>query len=314
MAVSFANLPKFLVKNLLPALRALPPRAALKLVSGLGRLEYSLNFSRRRKYDAAVRQAATHFGVDWDSNVTGRELAANQFRWRARDMLLDGLSDLQAEPYFHVTGQQALEAAVARGKGVILLFNHFGSFLMPAHWIVRRGYPLRWFTERPRHISKLVSRDFADDGPLGQGKLFISRRLSPKEGSTAIRRAVRILQAGMIVQIAGDVRWSGARTSPGIFLGHRYSFTTTWITLAAMTGSPVVPVYSVMRPDGSCSLEFLDAFEVAPNVPKNPIETARLVQQNLDAIEARIKLFPDNSLDYLFWTEDDPHGGESEAA
>ena len=313
MAVSFANFPKFLVKTLLPALRALPPRAALKLVARLGRLEYAVNFRRRRRYGAAVRQAARHFGVDWDANQTGRELAANQFRWRARDLLLDNLSDLQAEPFFHVRGQDALESALAKGRGVILLFNHFGAFLMPAHWLVRRGFPLRWFTERPRQISRLVSRDFGDDGPLGQRKLFISRRLSPGEGSTAIRHAMRILHAGLIVQIAGDVRWTGGRTAPGILLGKRYHFTTTWITLAAMTGSPVVPVYSTMRPDGSCDLEFLSPFEVAPDTPRNPIETARLVQQNLDEIEARIKLHPDNSLDYLFWTESDPAGGEVES-
>lgn len=313
MAVSFANLPKFLVKNLLPALRALPPRAALRIVSGLGRLEYSLNWPRRRKYGDAVRRAAEHFGASWDPARTGRDLAANQFRWRARDVLLDGLDDRQAAPYFLVSGAEKLALAHGRGRGVILLFNHFGAFLMPAHWIVRRGYPLRWFTERPRQISKLVSRDFGDDGPLGQRRLFISRRLTAKEGSTAIRRAVRILQAGMIVQIAGDVRWSGGRTAPGTFLGKRYRFTTTWITLAAMTGAPVVPVYSVMRPDGSCDLEFLDAIEVSPDALKTG-EAARLVQGNLDAIEQRIRLHPDNSLDYLFWSESDPQNGDSEAA
>ncbi len=313
MAISFANLPKFLVNNLLPALKVLPPRAALKVVSGLGRLEYTLNVPRRRSYGAAVRRGAAHFGADWDPGRTGRELAANQFRWRARDVLLDGLSNAQAAPFFHVTNEEAFASAHAQGKGVVLLFNHFGAFLMPAHWIVRRGYPLRWFTERPRKISKLVSRDFGDDGPLGQRRLFISRRLTTREGSTAVRSAVRILQAGMIVQIAGDVRWTGARNAPGTFLGTRYQFTTTWITLAAMTGAPVVRVYSVMQPDGSCSIEFLDPFQVSPDALKTG-EAARLVQNNLDDIEAYIRLHPDNSLDYLFWTDADPTGGTSEAA
>ncbi len=314
MAVSFANLPKFLVKNLLPALRAMPPRAALKFVSNLGRIEYTLNGPRRRKYSKAVLRAAGHLGEPWDAFRTGRELAANQFRWRARDLLLDRLSDDQAAAFFEVRGAENLDRAVAEGKGVVLLFNHFGPFLMPAHWIVRRGYPLRWFTERPRQISKLVSRDFGDDGPLGQRKLFISRRLSPKEGSAAIRRAVKVLQAGMIVQLAGDVRWSGPRTAPGRLLGRHYGFTTTWITLAAMTGSPVVPAFSVMRPDGSCGVEFLDAFTVDPGVTRDDLAVARLVQRNLDAIEEHIRAHPDNSLDYFFWNEGDPTGAEQDAA
>lgn len=310
MAFSVANLPKFLVKHLLPALRVLPPRAALRVVSDLGRVEHALNLPRRWKYDAAVRRAAEQLGEPWDTRRTSRDLAANQFRWRARDLLLDRLSDERAAAYFEVTGEDNLSAAFEKHKGVVLLFNHFGPFLMPAHWIVRRGYPLRWFTERPRQISKLLSREFGDDGPLGQKGLFISRRLTPKQGSTAIRRAVRILKAGMIVQLAGDVRWSGARNVPGTLLGKRYTFTTTWITLAAMSGAPVVPVYGVMRPGGSCALEFLPAFDVPANALSSG-EAARLVQDNLSSIESRIRKHPENSLDYLFWSETDPTGSEA---
>lgn len=309
MAFSVANLPKFLVKNLMPALRVLPPRAALRVVSDLGRIEYSLNPSRQWKYRAAVRRGSELLGASWEPGKTARDLAANQFRWRARDLFLDGLDNEHAEAYFHVTGEQHLREAFARNKGVVLLFNHFGPFLMPAHWIVRQGYPLRWFTERPRQISRLLSREFGDDGPLGQKKLFISRRLTPKEGSTAIRRAVRALQAGFIVQLAGDVRWSGPRAIEGELLGRRYQFTTTWITLAAMSGAPVVPVYGVMRPDGSCDLEFLPSFDVPSNVLKTN-EAERLVAENLADIERRIRLHPENSLDYLFWSEADVTGSD----
>lgn len=310
MAFSVANLPKFLVKHIMPALRVLPPRAALKVVSDMGRVEYALNPSRRWTYHSAVQRANEELGESWNIKRTARDLAANQFKWRARDLHLDGLTDERAADFFHVTGAESLEDAYARKKGVVLLFNHFGPFLMPAHWIARKGYPLRWFTERPRQISKILSRDFADDGPLGQKGLFISRRLTPKEGSTAIRRAVRALQAGMIVQLAGDVRWSGPRTLPGTFLGRNYQFTTTWITLAAMSGSPVVPVYGVMRPDGACDLKFLPSFDVPHDAMKTE-EAGRLVRQNLAEIEAQIRLHPDNSLDYLFWRETDPTGGES---
>jgi lauroyl/myristoyl acyltransferase len=310
MAFSVANLPKFLVKNLMPALRVLSPRTALRVVSDLGRIEYALNPSRRWKYRAAVRKASQHFGESWLPGKTACDLAANQFRWRARDLLLDGLSDEGAKAYFHVTGQDHLRQAFDRKKGVVLLFNHFGPFLMPAHWIVRQGYPLRWFTERPRQISKLLSKDFADDGPLGQKSLFISRRLTPKEGSTAIRKAVRVLQSGMIVQLAGDVRWAGPRAVSGELLGTRYQFTTTWITLAAMSGAPVVPVYGVMKPDGTCDLEFLPSFDVSPNALKTD-EAERLVHENLAAIEMRIRQYPENSLDYLFWNGADAMGGES---
>src|SRR5581483_12209144 len=130
----------------------------------------------------AVRRGAEHFGCAWDVPVLARRLAGNHVRWHARDQLFDGLSNEQAGELLCVVGREHVEAALREGRGLILLFNHFGPFLMPAHWLVRQGYPLRWFTERPRHISRLVSATFQTDGPLGQRELFISRNLGPSEG------------------------------------------------------------------------------------------------------------------------------------
>ena len=77
-----------------------------------------------------------------------------------------------------------------------------------------------------------------------------------------------------------------------------------------MSGAPVVSACAVMRPDGACDLEFGPAFGVSPDALKTE-EASRLVRANLAAIEAKIRLHPENSLDYLFWSEADPIGGEA---
>jgi KDO2-lipid IV(A) lauroyltransferase len=310
MRLGFLNARKGLLQILLPALRLLPPQAACRLVATLGRAEYRLNGPMRHRFDHALAAGARHFGCTWDLATVGRHLAGNNLRWRARDLLLDGLTNETVAPMFKVTGRAALDAAMAQGKGVLLLFNHFGACLMPAHWLVREGYPLRWFTERPRHISKLVERSFATNGPLGQEKLFMSRKASPSEGGTAIRRAVRMLQAGMIVQVAGDVRWSGPRTAAATFLGRTYTFTTTWITLAALTGAPVVPAFSVMDEDGTYRIEFLPSFRVPAEVNKTG-DFSPWVQNYLDLIEERVRRYPANSSDYFFWAESNDYLAES---
>ncbi|MBX6314994.1 MAG: lysophospholipid acyltransferase family protein [Isosphaeraceae bacterium] len=302
MRLGLLNVRKGVMQWLLPPLRLLPPRTALRLVSALGRAEYALNPPMRRRYIAALSRGARHFGVAWDVHSLGGALAGNHLRWRARDLLLDGLSNAEAAPLFHIEGREHLDTALAKGRGVVLLFNHFGAFLMPAHWLIREGYPLRWFTERPRHVSKLVRRSFQTDGPLGQKKLFMSRKDGPAEGGIAIRSALRILRAGMIVQVAGDVRWTGPRTAPARFLGRTYTFTTTWITLAARTGAEVVPTFGIMDRDGTYRLEFLPAF----TIPAEVVQTGDFspwVQSYLHAIEERIRRYPDNSSDYLFWAE-----------
>lgn len=302
------NLRKALLRLILPALRALPPRAATRIVVGIGRAEYAMGRSLRLRFDRAVSRGAEHFGERWDVPALGRELAGNQIRWRTRDQLLDGHSDEAVAGLFSVSGREHLDAATARGEGVILLGNHFGAHLMPAHWLVRHGYNLRLFMERPNHVSKYLKRGFETDGPLGQKRLFISRKADPNESAGTLLRAGRVLKAGMAVLIAGDVRWIGQNTAEATFLGRAHRFSATWATLSALTGAPVVPVFCRMTTDGGHHLEFLPEFRV-------PAEAARegclapYIQQYLGLIEERVRLSPGNSNDYFFW--DDPDDAEA---
>jgi len=297
------NLRKGLLRIILPALRALPPKSASRFVAGIGRLEYSLLSNLKLRYDAATSHHSHHLGCRWDVPAVARELSGNHIRWRTRDLLLDGLPDGRVAPLFHVNGREALDEALAIGKGAILLGNHFGAHLMPAHWMVRQKYPLRLYMERPRHISKFLTRQFETEGPLGQRKLFISRKGNPAEAAGSILRAARMLKAGMVVNLACDVRWPGPHSLPGRFLGHEYQFSATWIALASLTGAPVVPVFCRMEPDGSYGLEFLPAFQVSADAIASGGASGR-VQACLDVIEDRIRADPANSNEYFFWGDE----------
>jgi lauroyl/myristoyl acyltransferase len=296
------NVRKVLLGSVLPLLRRLPPRVASNVVAGIGRAEYRFLRGLRHRVDQAVTHGRHHLGATWDVEEVGRELAGNQIRWRTRDRLLDGLPDDRVAPLFSVRGREAFDAAVAGGRGVVLLCNHFGSHMMPAHWLMREGYPLRLFMERPRHISKFLSRGFDTDGPTGQRRLFISRKATPAEAAGSILRASRVLAAGMVLMIAGDVRWSGAHTSPAEFLGRRYTFSNTWVTLAALSGAPVVPVFCRIDADGAYQLEFLDPYTI-PRGRTDPDDVAACVQTFLRTVEGFVARFPANSNEYFFWAE-----------
>lgn len=293
------NIRKVLLGIVLPALRKLPPRVASDLVAGIGRTEYALIKGLRHRVDAAVTQGGHHFGREWDVQAIGRELAGNQIRWRTRDRLLDGLPDERVAPLFTVTGREKLDEAVREG-GVILLCNHFGSHMMPAHWLMREHYPLRLYMERPRHISKFLSNQFDTDGPTGQKKLFISRKATPAEGASSVMRAARVIQSGMVLMIAGDVRWNGPHNSPGVFLGRRYTFSNTWVKLAALTGAAVVPVFCRIDADGMYRLDFHESFRIPRGNP-GPEESAGWVQSFLKTIETEVEKSPENSGEYFFW-------------
>jgi KDO2-lipid IV(A) lauroyltransferase len=294
---------KKLIACCLPALRRLPAPTASRLIATLGELELWVNPVRRLHYARAVRESARRLGWGCKTQPVARRLAGNALRWHARDALLDDLPDESLENVLTVSGREHLDAAASAGKGIVLLFNHFGPFLIPAYWLVREGYPLRWFTERPRHVSRLVEATFSIGGPLGQDGLFLSRKLTPSQGGTILRRAVRILGAGMIVQAAGDVRWAGARCVTARFLDRDYQFTTNWVVLAARSGAPVLPVYSLMNQDGTYRIEFLPPEWIGPKAAA-PALAAPWVQRNLTRLESYVKQYPDNSGDYFFWNNE----------
>ena len=299
------NLRKYFLGIILPALRRLPLPVASRMIAGIGRTEYALLKNLRGAFDAAVATSAERLGCAWDRPEVSRALCGNQIRFRTRDRLLDGVADRRLGPMFEVLGRDRLDAARAKGKGVILLSSHFGGHLLPAHWLYRQGYPLRFYMERPRHISKYLTKQFETDGPLGQKKLFISRsKDDPVNSASSILRASRVLSAGMLIYLAGDVRWSGQNTQTGHFLGRTYQFSATWVRLAAMTGAPVVPVFCRMRADGTYQVEFQTAFLVPEDAPRTG-QTRHWVQSYLELLEEQVRLYPENSNEYFFWPESD---------
>lgn len=289
----------------MPVLRRLPPALGLRVIGALGRLEYNLVPSTRSRFDRAILRHAEILGETWDPAVIGPELSANQIRSRARDLLLDNRTDEQLKGLFRVEGRDRLDEAVAQDRGVLLLGNHFGAHMLMAYWMVRRGYTWRMFGERPRHISKLMAELFATEGPLGQTRLFVSRRANPAEAAGSILRAARVLREKVVLSIASDVRWPTPPNAPAEFLGNSYTFSSTWVTLAALSGSPVVPAYCLIEPDGTYRVEFEPSFTVPPQAARDETLAAHWVQHGLRLIEERVRRDPANSIDYFFWDEEE---------
>jgi phosphatidylinositol dimannoside acyltransferase len=296
------NIRKGFLKAVLPVIRALPLPVASRVVSGIGRLEYRFSPSLRQSFDAAVAQGRIVLDGDWDACAVSRELAGNHVLWRTRDLLLDGVPDARALNMFTVVGKEHLDAAMGEEKGCLVLANHFGAHLLPAHWLFRANYPVRFYMERPRHISRYLSRHFQTDGPLGQDKLFISRQGVPADSASSILRAARAIKAGLLLYLAGDVRWTGKLTETAEFLGRKMRFSTTWVVLAALTGAPVVMVFCRMEPDGRYHMEFRPAFHVPKDAPEGG-QAAVWVRHFLERLEDQVREHPTNSNDYFFWSD-----------
>ena len=298
------NIRKGFLKGILPFIRWLPLTTASGLLSGFGKLEYRLHKHLRKAFQQAVSEARETLDCDWDVPAISQELAGNQILWRTRDMLLDGVSDQRAEGMFRISGREHLDAAIAQGKGCMVLTSHFGAHMLPAHWLYRQDYPLRLYMERPHSVSRFMSRRFVSEGPLSQDKLFISRKGGSKDAASSILRASRVLRAGMLLFLAGDVRWSGQMTEQAQFLGRTLRFSTTWIVLASLSEAPVVIVYCRIGPDRRYHIDFHPPFHV-PKDAQQQGQTGYWVQHFMHVLEQQIRLHPTNSNDYLFWRENE---------
>ena len=92
------NIRKWFLRFVMPLLRRLPPSAATRFVTGIGRVEYAPLSKVRVRFDVAVERADKQLGGHWNVPEVVRKLVGNQIRWRARDLLLDGLPDRVVAP------------------------------------------------------------------------------------------------------------------------------------------------------------------------------------------------------------------------
>lgn len=303
MARSGAKFRKRLVKTLLPPLRGVSPTFAARSLDAFGSATYTLSPAARARFRGPLESWSRALGCDWDHPEVARRMAGNELRWLSRDLVLDGLSDTSFDRMFHIEGRHHLDEARARGGGLLLLVSHYGSQMIPVHWMLRKDYPLRVYMERPNSISRFLAARFREEGPLGQAGMFISRGdASAAESATSIMRAVQVLKAGMVLCLAGDVRWSGAHTAIGRFLGVEQSFTATWAVLAGMARAVIVPAFSRMLPDGRYCLEFQPASSLPPEASSRR-HIGSHVQHFLDRVEEQIRLDPSNAVEYLTWSE-----------
>ena len=293
---------KRLLQGVLPVVRLLPLPTAARVVAGIGRLEHRMNRDLRVRFDAAVARGNEALGCDWDVPSVSQDLAGNHILWRSRDLIVDVASDARALAMFDVRGREHLDEAVAGGKGCVVLTSHFGAHMLPAHWLYRNAYPLKLYMEKPRSVSRFMASKFDREGPLGQDKLFISRKGDAADAAGSILRAAKALKTGKLLFLAGDVRWTGRLTAAARLMGREFTFSSTCIALAAMSGAPVVPVFCRIGEDHRYHLEFLPSF----TLPRDAQEESRApghAQRFLDLLEERIRLHPADSNEYLFWED-----------
>lgn len=178
-----------------------------------------------------------------------------------------------------IAGREHLDAALAHGRGVILLQGHFLTTDIAGQIL---GMKLA-FTATYMQAKNPVARNLTE---RLRGR-FIRRQIH----HTDVRTIVRALAANEIVWHGPD---QGAKHGAGIearFFGQPARTNTATAKLARITGAPVVPYHPVRLADGTYELRIEPALA---DFPGNDIAAA--TQRVNDTIEAHVRRAPEQYL------------------
>lgn len=154
-------------------------------------------------------------------------------------------------------GLEHIDQALARGKGVILLLSHFGSFLLPLPFLGFRGYAVNQITGKQVHNGLLAERIW-----LWRKREADQLPVSFRQVDQFLRPVYHALMGNEIVAVAFDGRDS-SRWAVVDFFDRQARFSTGPFELARRTGATIVPTFVIREPGGRHRIEFGEEFKLS---------------------------------------------------
>ncbi len=280
------------------------PRAiAYPLCALAGELYFWLNPEHSHK---AVENFAIVLADSPDSPRV-RLAARRSFRNYVKS-LFDFFRQLSVDPDLievdtFITGEEHLDAALARGSGVLLVTPHFGNWDLAAALTASRGYPMVALADRftPPDVDRLVR--------LGRNRVGIGV-VDLERG--ALRRTVGLLRRNVVVGVLADrpQREGGVEVE---FFGSSAWLPTGPARVALRTGATLLFGYVGRRPGDRT---FFGKYMALPDYRPTGDEREDICAQTqliARAMEELLRQYPDQW--YMFrrmWPQGSTGRGESD--
>jgi Kdo2-lipid IVA lauroyltransferase/acyltransferase len=182
-----------------------------------------------------------------------------------------------------LVGEEHLRAALAKGKGVLALSAHLGSFAMIGARLAAAGYPFSAVVKQPgdSRFARLIDAYRAQLG---------IHTISAKPRREAVRGILRALRDNRIVLvIADEFKSTGVMVD---FMGRKSAAPRGPATLALRTGAVTLPMFATRQPEGSLVLSIGPELEPVQmeDLEKSVEATTALYTRHL---EEAIRRYPD---------------------
>jgi KDO2-lipid IV(A) lauroyltransferase len=273
-----------LASSVAAVVRRLPRRLVLALGSGLGRVWGALDARHLRIAADNLRQAFP----DWDEPRV-QATAHGVYRHFASVLLeilwMQGRPVAELSALTDVEGLEHMQAALARGRGVVSPIAHLGN------------WELQGVATAPLIGSSAVIARPLDNAALDE-RLVSFRRSTGNVviyKKKALPEILRTLREGRVVAVMID---QNVQASDGIFVpffGRPACTTTVAAALAIKTGCPLVPAHCVRRADGRYLMAYGPVVDW-PRTGRKDEDVAALTQHLTSIIEGWVRETPEQWL------------------
>jgi KDO2-lipid IV(A) lauroyltransferase len=182
-----------------------------------------------------------------------------------------------------VEGREHLDAALAAGRGLVLLTAHLGNWELAGRLLARRvGRPIHVLVAAEDDAG--VARFLRDGGPL---------RFVTREHPAVVVTLLAALRRNEVVAMQGD-RALGTRGDLAVeFFGAPAAFPLGPFVLARAAGAPLVPAFCVLRADRRYAITLGAPIAVAPD------GEAAALRAWVRVLEAQVRRHPEQWFNFF---------------
>lgn len=238
------------------------------------------------------------------SHKTGKETVKASFRvyvWNELEVLLFPVFNKENISYFVTCeGLENLDNALAKGKGAMLLFAHFGANQMVMPTVGYNDYKMSQLSAPPMvWKEKLPDKKFtpmSEKGLTMRWKHELSLPVTHINIFGSLKKAFLCLKKNEVLGIAID-GGGGRKRVTADFLGRKAQFSTGSIEIAMRTGCAVLPTFMLRNKDG------YNKMIVQSPIRLVTVDDQRAIQKNIQLFAERLERYvlqhPDHYLNFL---------------
>jgi len=247
--------PSWLAVAIIRLVVLLPAPTLIRLGTPLGHLLYRTVGRRRRiAYRNLQRAFPDKTSGDIDAIVHSHFQALGIM---AMEMLITWWKRSNQIPAkIEITGQEHLQQALAKGKGVLLLSAHFTSLEIG-------GALLQRDTQFTIHGMYRPHENLVFEAVVKKGRQHWFSEMIARDN---VKQMLRSLKKGLIVWYAPDQAYGGRNSIQVPFFGHNVATNPGTSRIARLSGAPVVPYFPIRKSNGlDYELRLLPALDNFPS-------------------------------------------------